>query len=48
MKKIMFDKNFLIADLKKQIDYLEKTNNDEIDINEVCENLVFTYMILEI
>ena len=42
MKKIMFDKNFLIADLKKQIDYLEKTNNDEIDINEVCENLVFT------
>lgn len=42
MKKIMFDKNFLIADLKKQIDYLEKTNNDEIDINEVCKNLVFT------
>lgn len=42
MKKIMFDKNFLIADLKKQIDYLEKTNDDEIDINEVCENLVFT------
>ena len=42
MKKIMFDKNFLIADLKKQIDYLEKTNNDEIDINEVCESLVFT------
>lgn len=42
MKKIMFDKFFLIADLKKQIDYLEKTNNDEIDINEVCENLVFT------
>lgn len=42
MKKIMFDKNFLIADLKKQIDYLEKTNNDEIDINEVSENLVFT------
>ena len=42
MKKIMFDKNFLIVDLKKQIDYLEKTNNDEIDINEVCKNLVFT------
>ena len=42
MKKIMFDKNFLISDLKKQIDYLEKTNNDEIDINEVCKNLVFT------
>ena len=42
MKKIMFDKNFLIADLKKQIDYLEKTNDDEIDINEVCKNLVFT------
>lgn len=42
MKKIMFDKNFLISDLKKQIDYLEKTNDDEIDINEVCKNLVFT------
>ena len=42
MKKIMFDKNFLIADLKKQIDYLEKTSDDEIDINEVCKNLVFT------
>lgn len=42
MKKIMFDKNFLISDLKKQIDYLEKTNEDEIDINEVCKNLVFT------
>ena len=38
----MFDKNFLISDLKKQIDYLEKTNDDEIDINEVCKNLVFT------
>lgn len=42
MKKIMFDKNFLISDLKKQIDYLEKTKDDEIDINEVCKNLVFT------
>lgn len=42
MKKIMFDKNFLISDLKKQIDYLEKTNDNEIDINEVCKNLVFT------
>lgn len=42
MKKIMFDKNFLISDLKKQIDYLEKTNDDKIDINEVCKNLVFT------
>ena len=42
MKKIMFDKKFLISDLKKQIDYLEKTNDDEIDINEVCKNLVFT------
>lgn len=42
MKKIMFDKNFLIADLEKQIDYLEKTSDDEIDINEVCKNLVFT------
>lgn len=42
MKKIMFDKNFLIAELKKQIDYLEKTSDDEIDINEVCKNLVFT------
>ena len=42
MKKIMFDKNFLIADLKKQIDYLEKTSDDEIDINEICKNLVFT------
>lgn len=42
MKKIMFDKKFLISDLKKQIDYLEKTNDDKIDINEVCKNLVFT------
>ena len=42
MKKIMFDKKFLISDLKKQIDYLEKTNDDEIDINEVCKNLGFT------
>ena len=42
MKKIMFDKNSLIDDLKKQIDYLENTNDDEIDINEVCKNLVFT------
>lgn len=42
MKKNMFDKNFLISDLKKQIDYLEKTNDNEIDINEVCKNLLFT------
>ena len=40
MKKIVFDKNELIHNLKKEIENLEKTDEKEIDYHKVSEKLI--------
>lgn len=40
MKKIIFDKNELIHNLKKEIENLEKTDEDKIDYHKVSEKLI--------
>ena len=40
MKKIVFDKNELIDNLKKEIENLEKTDEKEIDYHKVSEKLI--------
>ena len=40
MKKIVFDKSELIDDLKKEIENLEKTEEEEIDYHKVSKNLI--------
>lgn len=40
MKKIVFDKNELIHNLKKEIENLEKTDEDKIDYHKVSKNLI--------
>ena len=40
MKKIVFDKSELIEDLKKEIENLEKTEEEEIDYHKVSKNLI--------
>ena len=40
MKKILFNKNELIYNLKKEIKNLEKTDEKEIDYHKVSENLI--------
>ena len=40
MKRIVFDKNELIDNLKKEIENLEKTEEEEIDYHKVSKNLI--------
>lgn len=40
MKRIVFDKNELIHNLKKEIENLEKTDEKEIDYHKVSEKLI--------
>lgn len=40
MKRIVFDKNELIHNLKKEIENLEKTDEDKIDYHKVSKNLI--------
>lgn len=40
MKKIVFNKNELIDNLKKEIENLEKTEEEEIDYHKVSKNLI--------
>lgn len=40
MKRIVFDKNELIHNLKKEIEILEKTDEDKIDYHKVSKNLI--------
>ena len=47
MKKIVFDKSELIDDLKKEIENLEKTEEEEIDYHKVSKNLIDEESVLE-